>query len=141
MDLREFATNYLNPIFLMYRAALLTTSFFIFFFSLPMFTSSASSTDVSIILVMSLVLTVGLYVAFRRRAYLLYLIIPFLLVVVAFSIRGDQVVQESVLRIPMAMWWASAFLIAFNGFRSWGYGISMNDINNKINSKLNNIQK
>ena len=141
MDFREFATNYLNPIFLMYRAALLTASFFILFFSLPMFTSSASRSDMAIILIMSLVLTAGLYAMFRKRAYLLYLIIPFILVVVAFSIRGDQVVQEGVLKIPMAMWWASAFLIAFNGFRSWGYGVSMNDINNKINSKLNDLQK
>jgi len=141
MDFREFATNYLNPIFLMYRAALLTTSFFILFFSLPMFTSSASRSDMTIILIMSLVLSAGLYAMFRKRAYLLYLIIPFIMIVVAFLIRGDQVVQEGVLKIPMALWWASALLIAFNGFRSWGYGVSMNDINNKINSKLNDLQK
>ena len=133
MDFREFATNYLNPIFLLYRATLLTVSFFIFILSWAMFIKSASRTDIVIVLVMSLVLTVGLYVAFRRRAYLLYLIIPFIFVTVGFSIRGDQVVQEGILKIPMAMWWTSAFLIAFNGFRSWGYGMSINDINNMLN--------
>lgn len=141
MDFREFATNYLNPIFLMYRGVLLSVSFFILFFSLPMFTQSASSADMLIIFAMSLAIAIGLYIMFRRRAYILYLIVPFLLVAVAFSIRGEQVVQEGVLRIPMAMWWASAFLIAFNGFRSWGYGVSMNNINNKINKKLNDLHK
>lgn len=141
MDFREFSTNYLNPIFLMYRVVLLTASFFIFLFSMPLFSSSASSGDMLTILIMSLVLSAGLYAMFRKRAYLLYLIIPCILVAVALTIRGDQVVQENVLKIPMAMCWASALLIAFNGFRSWGYGMSMHEINNKINSKLNDFQK
>lgn len=144
MGFREFATNYLNPIFLLYRAALLTFSFYIFFFSFPMFansTSSASRTDLTIILAISLVLTVGLYMAFRRRSYLLYLVIPLVLIFVAISIRINYVVSDEVLPLLMAMWWCSAFLIAFNGFRSWGYGMSMNDISNKVNGKLNDLQK
>ena len=141
MDFREFATNYLNPIFLMYRAALLSTSIFILFISLPMFTSSATVTDMTIILAISLALAIGLYKLFRRRAYLLYLVIPLLLITIAFLIRGDQVVQEGVFRVPMAMWWASGLLIAFNSFRSWGYGVSMNEINDRISTKLNNLQK
>jgi len=129
MDFKEFATNYLNPIFLMYRAFLLIVSFFILFFSIPMFTSSASSTDMAIILIMLLFISAGLYSVFRRRAYILYLFIPFVLVFIAMVIRVEDVVQEGILKIPMAMWWSSAFLLTFNGFRSWGYGISMNDIN------------
>jgi len=117
MDFKEFATNYLNPIFLMYRAFLLIVSFFILFFSIPMFTSSASSTDMAIILIMLLFISAGLYSVFRRRAYILYLFIPFVLVFIAMVIRVEDVVQEGILKIPMAM------------FRSWGYGISMNDIN------------
>lgn len=142
MDFREFATNYLNPIFLLYRAILLTFSFYIFFLSFPIFANSTTSrTDLTIILAISLVLTVGLYMAFRRRSYLLYLVIPLVLIFVAISIRINYVVSDEVLPLLMTMSWCSAFLIAFNGFRSWGYGMSMNDISNKVNDKLNDLQK
>lgn len=93
-----------------------------------------------ITIIMSLALTIGLYIAFRRRAYLLYLIIPFVLVVMAVSIRGNEIVQEGALKAPLIMCWASALLLAFNGFRSWGYGISVNEINSKIQSKLDDIK-
>lgn len=135
MDFREFATNYLNPIFLMYRAIILMSAFFILFFSLPMFIKSASGMDTIIILIISIALSVGLYSLFRHRAYILYLVIPILLLGVALGIRGNDVVENGVLMIPMAMWWTSAFLLAFNGLRSWGYGISLNEINNKLDNK------
>ncbi len=140
MDFREFATNYLNPVFIFYRATLLIASFFIWFLSMPMFIRDASRVDMLMAIIMSLALTIGLYIAFRRRAYLLYLIIPFILVVTAVSIRGNEIVQEGVLKAPLVMCWVSALLLAFNGFRSWGYGISANEINNKIQNKLDNFK-
>lgn len=127
MDFRTFATNYLNPIFLLYRAVLLTMSFLILFISLSIGVNSVSSNDMMVVFTISLALTVGFYIVFRRRALLLYFVIPAVLTVTSLSIRA-----EDTLTFSMAMLWISAFLIAFNGFRSWGYGISINDINKKI---------
>ena len=135
MNFREFATNYLNPFFLFYRTVLLALSGGILLFSLPIFTSSASSGEMLLIFLMSLTATAGLYVTLRHRPYILYLLIPIVLLVIGFAVRGGAVVGEGVLILPMAMWWIAAFLLGFNGFRSWGYGISLNEINEKLSNR------
>lgn len=140
MNFKEFATNYLNPIFIIYRSAILAAAFMIFIFSLPMFTASASRNDMMLILATAIGLSLGLYVIFRRRAYLLYLVIPLLLVIIAFSIRGAGVVQVGVLIFPMAMCWSASFLLVFNGFRSWGYGISGNDVGKSVQDRINRVK-
>jgi len=133
MDFREFATNYLNPVFLFYRAFPLTIYFWLLFLSTPFFTNSASASDLLSILAITLVSFCFVYYFLRRRPYLLYLALPFILIIVAFSIRGPDVVEEGILKLPMAMWWLSSLLVGWNGIRSWGYGTSLNDINEKLN--------
>jgi len=132
MDFREFATNYLNPVYLMYRVVILITAFAIFFFSIAKLTNGVSASETSVIFVISIVLSILLYSFFKRKPYLLYLVIPFILVGIGLSMIGSNV-SSSVLTFPMALCWTSSILLAFNGFRSWGYGVSMNDINDKLN--------
>jgi hypothetical protein len=132
MTFKEFAINYLNPIFLMYRAFLLIVAFYIFVFTIPMFTHSASGSELLIVVIASFAISIGLYITFRTKAYVLYLLIPSVFVIVSFIMRGEDVVKEGVMMLPMTMCFSAAFLLAFNGFRPWGTGISMNDINNKL---------
>jgi hypothetical protein len=69
----------------------------------------------------------------RGHSYILYLLAPLLFLFVAGVIRGEDVPKEGVLWLPMIMWLNAAILVGWNGIRSWGYGISINDINEKLN--------
>ena len=132
MTFKEFAINYLNPVFLMYRAFLLIVSFYLFVLAIPMFTSSASGSEMLAIIVASLIITIGLYVMFRKKPYILYLFIPIIFVFVAFAMRGENVVEEGVMILPMTICFSATFILLFNGFRPWGTGISINDVNRKL---------
>lgn len=141
MDFKEFATNYLNPIYLMYRITFLMIAFATFVFSIPMFTNYADRSDMIIVLVMAILLHIGIKHLFGRNVYLLYGLIPPILISIAVTIRGEEVVKEGILRLPMAMCWCASFLLAYNGLRSWGYGVSMNEINNRTKRKIKKMKK
>ena len=132
MNLREFATNYLNPIFLFYRAVLLMSAGGMVLFSIPIFINSASKSDVTMVIVFAIGISVVLVKLLRQRPYILYLLLPLIISTAAFAIRGNDMPQEGMLWLPIIMWLSAAMLVAWNGIRSWGYGVSMNDINNKL---------
>ena len=132
MTFKEFATNYLNPIFLMYRAVLIITSIWMMIFSLPFFVSSASGFEIMMIIGISIVGTFVLILKVKNVPYILYLWIPIFLSVISLFIRGTEAPETGVLFVPMILWLISSFLIVFNGIRSWGLGVSMNDINKKL---------
>lgn len=144
MNFKEFATNYLNPIFIMYRAVMLVAAFWLLFLSLPLFAvgrSDGTSTGEALLaFAISIGLFLASYVFFRRRAYLLYLVIPLVLVITAFAIRGEDIPEDPLL-FPMAMWWSASFLLAFNGFRSWGYGISGKVVGSSVHEAVNRRHK
>lgn len=134
MNLREFATNYLNPIFLFYRAVLLMSAGGMALFSIPLFINNASKNEVAFIIVISMVVSIVLVKLLWQRPYILYLLIPFVVCTAAFTIRGNDSPQLGILWIPIIMWISSAILVAWNGIRSWGYGVSINDINDKLDN-------
>lgn len=133
MNLKEFATNYLNPVFLMYRAVLLGAAGGMLLFSLPLYVSSASATVMGFVFGSSFILCLSLVKYLKHRPYLLYLVIPFVFSGIAFVIRGDDAPEQGVLWLPMIIWNAAVLITAWNGIRSWGYGVSLNDINNRLN--------
>jgi len=134
MDFREFSTNYLNPIFLLYRAVLLMSAGGMILFSIPLFISNASRNDVVIVTVLAIAVSIGLIRLLRQNPYLLYLIIPLVVSAAAFAIRGNNPPQQGLLWLPLIMWLSSAILLGWNGIRSWGYGISINDINDRLDN-------
>jgi len=134
MDFREFATNYLNPIFLFYRAVLLISAGGMVLFSIPLFINNASRNDVVIVVVVAIAVSIGLVRLLWQRPYMLYLFIPLVVSGAAFAIRGNDAPQQGILWLPIIMWLSSAILIAWNGIRSWGYGISLNDINDRLDN-------
>lgn len=133
MNFKEFATNYLNPVFLMYRAVLLGVAGGMLLFSLPLYVSSANATVMGFVFGSSFIFCLSLVKYLKHRPYLLYLVIPFVFSGIAFVIRGDDAPEQGVLWLPMIIWNTAVLITAWNGIRSWGYGISLNDINNRLN--------
>jgi len=58
--------------------------------------------------------------------YLLYLVFPLLLTSATLSLV-PQGVEEGILKLPVAMCWVSGLLVGWNGLRTWGYGVLLND--------------
>jgi len=134
MDFKEFATNYLNPIFLFYRAVLLTSAGGMLLFSIPLFIQNASKNEVISIMLIALAIALFLIKCLKKHPYILYLVIPLLVSATAFSMRGNEPPQSGILWVPIIMWMSSVILVAWNGIRSWGYGVSLNDINDRLNN-------
>jgi len=103
-------------------------------FSIPLFISNASRNDVVIVTVLAIAVSIGLIRLLRQHPYILYLLIPIVVCVSAFAIRGNDAPQQGILWLPIIMWLTSTILIAWNGIRSWGYGVSINEINDRLNN-------
>jgi len=133
LNFREFATNYLNPIFLFYRATLIMFSGGMLFLSMPMFMREASQFEFFMPYLVGLGVAAALITKVKGRPYSLYLILPVILIFIAISLHQNEF--SGVLFAPLITFLIAAYLILWNGIRSWGYGISINDIRERMDNQ------
>lgn len=132
MDFREFATNYLNPVFLLYRAVILAGSGFIFMMTMVSM-NNATRVEFFSVMVLATVMVVVAINFLKSRPLILYFIIPLFLGSFATTADGQTgSVRNISFYLTIATGFASAGLLLVNGFRSWGYGVSVNDLKKRF---------
>lgn len=126
MDLREFATNYLNPVFLFYRVVLLGVAGVLLLISTKFVANSGglSGFETFVIYITSLFISGFLVKKIIGRPFLLYLVLPMVGVITPL-VMADFGTFSLILSM---LYMASVYLIFWNSIRSWGYGISVNDL-------------
>ena len=132
MDFREFATNYLNPVFLMYRAVILAGSGFIFMMTMAAM-NNATKAEFYSVMALATVMVVVAISFLKSRPVILYFIIPLFFGSFAATADGHtDSVRDISFYLTIAIGFASAGLLLVNGIRSWGYGVSVNDLKKRF---------
>jgi len=133
MNFREFATNYLNPIFLLYRVVLFGIAGFLLLLSTKFVANSGglSGFETFVIYIASLFISGFLVIKIIGHPFLLYLFLPMAGVITPLIMAESG----SFSLILSMLYMASVYLIVWNAMRSWGYGISINDLKNMSNNR------
>lgn len=131
MDIKLFATNYLNPYYLFFRAVCLMSAGGMLL-AFPVFVTKADKGEVIAIFAITLTIAIALITVLKKHPFLLYLILPFVSVVTAMVMRDGNPPQDGTLWLPVIIWYPSVFILFWNGVRPWQRGMSLNEINNKL---------
>ncbi len=131
MGFKEFAINYLNPFYLMWRLALFCYAGFCFFITLGWLPRLAVPELVLFVAAIGLVFVVRF--SLSASTVIANFLTPFMFTVTGLFLNSEPSHPGFAATGGVFLLWAAGCLLAWNGLRSWGVGgISANDINSAV---------